>query len=180
MTTTLITTDALNRLAEALDATAQALADAPASAATIRPRVHTSLVAGTTTTVRTSAGRHEFTIDEPAALGGDDSGANPVEHLLAALGACQVISYQVWAAKLGLNVERIDIGVTGDLDVRGFFGLDEDVRPGFQSVHVQARITGPETQERYEELTRIVERHCPVLDVLTAGVRVTSQLSYAS
>lgn len=130
--------------------------------------------------MRTTAGQHAFTIDEPASLGGDDSGASPVEHLLAALGSCQVISYQVWAAKLAIAIDSIDIDVTGDLDVRGFFGLDQDVRPGFNSVHVQARITGPETRERYEELTQIVERHCPVLDVLTAGVPVTSRVTYTA
>lgn len=180
MTATLTTTSALDRLAGALQANADALATAPASAATIRPRVRTSLISGTPTGVHAGAGRHTFTIDEPATLGGDDAGANPVEHLLAALGSCQVISYQVWAAKLGIAVDSIDIDVTGDLDVRGFFGLDETVRPGFNTVHVEARITGPEPLERYEELTRIVERHCPVLDVLTAGVPVTSQVTYAN
>ncbi len=180
MTITLNTTAALDRLAGAIQANTDALASAPASAATIRPSVRTSLVQGTTTRVSAGAGSHTFTIDEPASLGGDDAGANPVEHLLAALGSCQVISYQVWAAKLGIAVDSIDIDVTGDLDVRGFFGLDESVRPGFNSVQVAAHIAGPETRERYEELTKVVERYCPVLDVLTAGVPVTSKVTYAA
>lgn len=179
MTDTLTTTTALQRLAGAVQANADALASAPASAATIRPRVRSSLIAGTPTGVHSSAGRHAFTIDEPPTLGGDDTGANPVEHLLAALGSCQVISYQVWAAKLGLAVDSIDVDVTGALDVRGFFGLDETVRPGFTTLHVEAHITGPEPRERYEELTRVVERYCPVLDVVTVGVPVTSQVNYA-
>ena len=179
MTTTATTTDALGRLADALQANEDALSTAPASAATIRPRVRTSLIAGTPTGVESTAGRHTFTIDEPASLGGDYAGASPVEHLLAALGSCQVISYQVWAAKLGIALDSIDIDVTGDLDVRGFFGLDKEVRPGFNSVQVEAHITGPESRERYEELTRTVERYCPVLDVLTAGVPVTASVTYA-
>ena len=180
MSATLTTNSALDRLASALQANADALATAPASAATIRPRVRTSLIAGTPTGVLAGAGRHTFTIDEPATLGGDDTGANPVEHLLAALGSCQVISYQVWAAKLGIAVDSIDIDVTGDLDVRGFFGLDDTVRPGFNTVQVEAHITGPEPLERYEALTRVVERYCPVLDVLTVGVPVTSRVTYAT
>ena len=176
MTTT--TLDALDRLAGVVHATTNALQDAPASAATIRPRVRTSLVAGTPTRVDVQAGRHGFAIDEPATLGGDDTGANPVEHLLAALGACQVISYQVWAAKLGLALDGITVDLTGDLDVRGFFGVDEQVRPGFNTIHVDAHLTGPETPEAYRELTALVERHCPVLDVLTVGVQVTSNVTY--
>jgi uncharacterized OsmC-like protein len=45
--------------------------------------------------VRVHASSHIFTIDEPESLGGTDNGANPVEHLLASLGACQVITFQV-------------------------------------------------------------------------------------
>ncbi len=172
------TLDALDRLAGVVHATTTALADAPASAATIRPRVRTSLVAGTPTRVDVTAGRHRFAIDEPASLGGDDTGANPVEHLLAALGACQVIAYQVWAAKLGLTLDGVTVDLSGDLDVRGFFGVDDQVRPGFSSIHVDAHLTGPETEAAYRELTALVERHCPVLDVLTVGVPVTAAVTH--
>lgn len=178
MTTTLEPTSPLDRLAGILHASASALADAPAAAATISPRVRTRLIPGTPTGVNVQAGDHAFTIDEPAALGGDDAGANPVEHLLAALGACQVISYQVWAAKLGIAIDDVDVRVTGDLDVRGFFGIDQAVRPGFNDIRVEATISGPEPRERYEELTEAVERYCPVLDVLTAGVPVSSSVRY--
>lgn len=144
----------------------------------IRPEVRTTLVTGTATEVTVQAGAHRFTIDEPAGLGGTDKGANPVEHLLAALGACQVITFQVWAGKLGIAVEEIDIVLTGELDLRGFFGLDPDVRPGFSSIDVAVQLTGPETPERYQELVDAVESHCPVLDSL--GNLVPVRASYAT
>lgn len=169
----------LDQLAETLEANATALADAPASASIIKPSARTSLVVGTPTEVTVRAGRHSFTIDEPASLGGGDAGANPVEHVLAALGACQVISYQVWAANLGIRIDDVTVNVSGELDVRGFFGLDDNVRPGFQSIHVDAHVSGPESPERYTELTNAVEAHCPVLDALTNGVPVTSTISYS-
>ncbi len=164
-------------LRDLLDATAEALVTHP-DAAVIHPAASTSLVPRTATEVRVRAGRHDFTVDEPPVLGGTDLGANPVEHLLASLGSCQVITYQVWAAKLGIVVDSIDVDVTGDLDVHGFFGLDPAVRPGFQSVEVSVRLSGPETVERYVELTAAVEEHCPVLDVLVNGVPVRSSYSY--
>lgn len=143
----------------------------------IRPQVETSLVTGTATQVRVQAGDHAFTIDEPSSLGGTNQGANPVEHLLAALGACQVITYQMWAEKLGLRLDAVDVSVNGDLDLRGFFGLDPDVRPGFSSIDVQVTLHGPETAARYEELTRIVEQRCPVLDVVENSVPVQAALN---
>lgn len=141
----------------------------------IRPGVRTSLVPGTATQVSVRAGQHAFTIDEPPALGGTDVGANPVEHLLAALGACQVITFGVWAQKLGIQLDSVDVDLNGDLDLRGFFGVDPDVRPGFESIDVEVRLSGPEPQERYDELVSAVERYCPVLDSLgnTVPVKAT-------
>ncbi len=145
----------------------------------IRPEVRTALVAGTATEVHVTAGEHAFIIDEPAALGGTNLGANPVEHLLAALGACQVITFQVWAQKLGLTIDELQIDVAGDVDLQGFFGLSEGVRPGFALIDVDVRLAGPESATRYAELVDAVERHCPVLDNLGNTVPVRASFAAA-
>lgn len=155
--------------------TDQAVAAAESSVPNIiTPRVSASLQPGTATEVSISAGDHGFTIDEPPSLGGSDKGANPVEHLLGALSACQVITYQVWGQKLGLQIDSIDISAEGRLDLRGFFGLDDDVRPGFESIDFAVTLTGPESDEAYADLVRQVDEHCPVLDSLVAAVPVSS------
>ena len=153
--------------------------DAASDNLRIRPHVRATLVTGTAMQVSVQAGPHAFTIDEPEALGGTNIGANPVEHLLAALGSCPVITYQVWAEKLGIKVDEIEVALRGDLDLRGFFGLDPDVRPGFEGIEFDVRFTGPETDERYEELNQAVQRHCPVLDNVGQPVPVTSTFQRA-
>lgn len=110
-------------------------------------------------------GKFSVEVDEPPALGGDNTAANPVEYYLASLLSCQVVTYRVWAEKLGIVVDDIKAKAEGDLDVRGFFGFDDDVRPGFGEVRVIVTITGPETRERYEELQKAADDHCPVLDL---------------
>ncbi len=162
---------------EVINATTVALKNNP-KLAIVRPKTSTALVVGTATQVSVRSGVHEFTIDEPPALAGTNLGASPVEHLLASLGSCQVITYQLWAAKLGITVDTIEVTIAGDLDVHGFFGLNPDVRAGFQSIDVTVSLTGPETDERYAHLTKLVNEHCPVLDVLTVGVPVQSTYSY--
>jgi uncharacterized OsmC-like protein len=159
------------------EAATTATDDADDTPQVIRPQVRTSLVTGTATQVQVSAGEHAFTIDEPPALGGTDLGANPVEHLLAALGACQVITYQVWAEKLGIPLDSVDVDLAGDIDLRGFFGAAPGVRPGFQSVEVQVQLKGPAPQEKYDELVDAVERHCPVLDNLGNPVPVKATVA---
>ncbi|QGH70634.1 OsmC family protein [Pseudactinotalea sp. HY158] len=157
--------------------TEQLAAGAPAR---VGFRTESRLTPGTNTAVDITAGRHEFTIDEPPALGGEDTGANPVEHLLAALSACQVITVRVWAAKLGLTVDTVAVDAHGTLDLRGFFGVDPAVRAGFQDIELDLTLTGPETEEAYAELIRVVEAQCPVLDNLTAGVPVTTRAHVAA
>lgn len=135
-----------------------------------------SLVRGTATEVAITARQFDFTIDEPAGLGGTDKGANPVEHLLAALASCTVISYQVWAEKLGLRLDGVDVDLTGDLDIAGFFGTEEGVRPGFQTIDLGVRLSGPESEADYRRLEEAVATHCPVLDNLTNGVPVRTRV----
>lgn len=145
----------------------------------IQPSVRARLAPGTATEVRISARDHRFTVDEPTDLGGSDLGATPVEHLLAALGACQVITFQLWADKLGIALDEVDVQLDGDIDLRGFFGLSPEVRPGFQGLRVSVTLGGPESRERYEELVSVVDAHCPVLDNLRATVPVDTVVAFA-
>lgn len=120
--------------------------------------------------------QHTFVVDEPASLAGDDSAANPVEYALAAFIGCQVVTYRFWAARLGIELEDVEIEATGDLDVRGFFGLDDAVRAGFSDIRIDVRLTGPESAERYAQLQRAVDEHCPVLDLFANATPVSTTL----
>ncbi|GAA3753908.1 OsmC family protein [Microbacterium kribbense] len=116
---------------------------------------------------RITAGRHEFTIDEPAALAGDDAAASPVEYALAALIGCQVVVYRLYGQVLGIQVDDIHVRADGDLDAARLLGADPDVRAGFSAIRLQIELTGPETQERYQQLRAAVDANCPVLDLFT-------------
>ena len=178
ITTTATTSATTATLTRVVHDTVAALTQHPQTGV-ITPAARTHLIPDTATGVDVTTSTHRFIIDEPAALGGDNEGANPVEHLLAALAACQVITYRVWAAKLGIAVDTVEVDADGDLDIRGFFGVDDSVAPGFSGIRTTVRITGPESAERYRELTRWVETHCPVLDTLTRTVPVATTLEIA-
>ena len=149
--------------------TRQAVTDNPAVAQTLFS-TYATLTGVTEVTVRTTT--HEFTVDEPPALGGAGSAPNPVEYALASLGSCQAITYRFWAEHLGISFDELTVTVDGDLDIRGFFGFNDSIRPGFSAVRVRVGITGPETPERYQELAAAVDEHCPVLDLFRNPVPV--------
>jgi uncharacterized OsmC-like protein len=136
-----------------------------------------TLVGITEVDVRT--GTHTFKVDEPPALGGADVAANPVQYALASLGSCQAITYRFWAEQLGIPFDTLTVRLEGDLDIRGFFGFDDTVRPGFTAIRVEVAVTGPESAERYQELAAAVDAHCPVLDLFANPVPVTRTLQSA-
>jgi uncharacterized OsmC-like protein len=82
----------------------------------------------------------------------------------------------VWAAKLGVALDAITVDVEGDLDVRGFLGFDDAVRPGFGDVRVRVTLDGPADPQRYREIAAAVDAHCPVLDLFRNVTPVTVEL----
>ncbi|MFD8247283.1 OsmC family protein [Nocardia sp. NPDC059691] len=168
-----MTTDVGTPLNDIADATAKAVADDPANALVVfRASGTPEGTVGSAITL----GKHTVRVDEPPALGGADTAPNPVEVYLASLIACQVVTYRFWAQRLGITIGELAVSAEGDLDVRGFFGLDENVRPGFQAVRVTVRLSGPETEQRYAELQQAVDAHCPVLDLTTGRTPVDTRL----
>jgi uncharacterized OsmC-like protein len=136
---------------------------------------HHQLVGPTEVTVKVGSG-HKFTVDEPAALGGLNAGANPVEYALASLGSCQAITYRIWAGQLGVKLDKVEVSIDGDIDLRGLFGVNDSVRAGFNAVRLKVSLSGPESQERYQELADAVDAHCPVLDLFRHPVPVERTL----
>jgi uncharacterized OsmC-like protein len=124
----------------------------------------------------TTARGHAVAADEPRSFGGTDSAQSPVEMLLSSLATCQAITYRLWANELGIALDRIEVEVAGDLDLRGYLGMAEDAPAGYGSLRVRVGLTGPETAERYGELAEAVDAHCPVLDVLARPIPIEREL----
>lgn len=112
------------------------------------------------------AGEHvvrPFTIDidEPLELGGSNRHANPQEHLIAALNACMTVGYVAQCALRGIVLESLEIETTGDIDLRGFLGLDRSVANGYEALSYTVRIKGDATPEQFEEVHAAVMATSP-------------------
>lgn len=110
-------------------------------------------------------------LDEPESLGGTDTGMNPVELVLCALGACQSIVVAAFAKAKRFEYEAFHVELEGDLDPDGFMGKS-DVRNGFQEIRFSMHSKTSETQERCDEFAKFVEKTCPVGDNLANGVNL--------
>jgi uncharacterized OsmC-like protein len=172
-TSTTTSNDRAEALRGVIDATAAAVS-ADSTKAAVVFRAAGVGESGVATDIR--IGRHAVLIDEPPALGGGDAAPNPVETALAGLLSCQVVTYRFWAAKLGIPLDDVQVEAEGDLDVRGFFGLQDGVRPGFGDVRLKVRLIGPASLEQYRELQVAVDEHCPVLDLFSNPTSVRTEL----
>ncbi|AGK55877.1 OsmC family protein [Bacillus sp. 1NLA3E] len=121
--------------------------------------------------VKVRSRNFEITIDEPKELGGTDTGMNPVELALSALGACQAIVARVYAKKFKINLEKLWIEVEGELNTDGFLNLS-DVRPGYSDIRYNIHIETDAPRDRVEEFVTFVESKCPIGDTLANPVNV--------
>ena len=129
------------------------------------------------TLVKLVSRNHTIAVDEPGVLAGGDAHANPVEYALASLASCQAITYRFWAVKLGIALDSVEVAVEGDIDLHGFFGLDESTRAGFNGIRLDVTPIGPESAQRYRELADAVDAQCPVLDLFTNQTPVERRLA---
>lgn len=111
--------------------------------------------------------------DEPPVLLGQNKGPNAVEAVLGALASCLSVGFAYNAAALGINIEDLEFGVEGDIDLHGFLGLSEDVRPGYENIRLTVNVKSDATPEQLEQLSAHVQKTSPVLDIITNPVPVS-------
>jgi uncharacterized OsmC-like protein len=105
--------------------------------------------------------RFAFDIDEPYELGGSNAFANPQEYLIAALNACMTVGYVAQCAIRGITLTRLAIETEGEIDLRGFLGIDPDVPPGYKSLSYTVRLRGDGTPEQFAAIHEAVMATSP-------------------
>jgi uncharacterized OsmC-like protein len=114
-----------------------------------------------------------FEIDEPPVLCGRNLGANPVEYLLVALSGCLTTSLIAHSAARGIQIRKVSSRYEGDLDLRGFLGISEEVPVGYQEIRVYFEIDADVSDEKKEELIRMAQKYSPVFNSIAKPVPVS-------
>lgn len=170
---------------DALGATVQAIAEDPVLGQ-VRFSVNTRWDGQTRSTSKVSgyalggeqiAREFEIAADEPLELLGTNAAPNPQELLMAALNACMTVGYVAGASMQGITLERLEIETTGQLDLRGFLGLDPSISPGYEELDYHVRIAGNGTPEQFEEIHRAVMATSPNYFNLARPIRMNGTLA---
>lgn len=109
--------------------------------------------------------------DEPEQLGGTNSGPNPVEQVLAALGNCLAVGYAANATVAGIEIRGMTITVEGDLDLHTFLGL-ADGNAGFSGIRVSVQMDTDAERAALDALTAKVLGTSPVGHTLNRAVPI--------
>jgi uncharacterized OsmC-like protein len=106
--------------------------------------------------------------DEPPVLGSNDKAPNPVEFVLHGLAACLTTTMAYHAAVRGIDIDAISSTLEGNLDLRGFLGLSEDVRKGYHHVRVTMTVKSDASADQLRELAM----YSPVYDIVSNSLPV--------
>ena len=119
---------------------------------------------------------HHWLADEPTSVGGNNTGPDPYEHLLAALGTCTAMTLRLYASHKKLPLEHVSVELRHDRDyVSDCEGCDEKPNQ-IDVIERVLTIRGDLTAKQRNRLVQIADR-CPVHRTLHNELRVRTRLS---
>lgn len=122
-----------------------------------------------------TAGPHRFQVDEPAPLGAD-SGPNPYDLLLGALGACTSITLRMYADRKGWPLENVTVSLHHDRIHAKDCESCETTAGRVDRISRRLQLDGPLlTAEQRARLLQIADM-CPVHRTLTGEIVITTEL----
>ena len=136
-----------------------------------------SMVDGFTLAGERIARTHKIIADEPCELLGGDSAPNPQELLMAAVNACMMVGYVAQASVRGITLDACRIETEGELDLRGFLGIDERVPAGYRRISYTVFLEGDGTREQYEEIHQAVMATSPNYFNMAQPIQMVGRLA---
>ena len=121
-----------------------------------------------------STGRHGLQADEPLSAGGQDAAPAPYELLLAALGACKVITLRMYAKRQGWPLQGVQLNLShGKVHAEDSANC-ESAGSLIDQIDVEMTLLGELSAEQRQTLLAIAEK-CPVHRTLTSDVRIRTR-----
>jgi len=128
--------------------------------------------------VEVEAGRHRFVADESAGVG-EDAGPDPYALLLAALGACTVMTVQLYARRKGWPLEGVEVGLDHrKIHARDCADCESDPAARVDVIEVRLGFRGELAAEQVDRLLQIADR-CPVHRTLAGEIKIRTALAEA-
>lgn len=116
-------------------------------------------------------------VDLPIAEGGGGDGTPPEQMVRAGLGASLAIGYRLWGARLGVDIDAVEIDVVCESDTRGQLGIAEGVPAGWQRILIDVRIRSAATEAEVRRVVETADRLSPMLANLSSEIARVHRLT---
>ena len=116
-------------------------------------------------------GRHRFLADEPAGVGGLDSGPGPYDLVLAGLGACTAMTLRLYAERKALPLERVTVELSHSRVHAADCETCETKEGMIDRIERAIALRGNLDPQQRERLLEIADK-CPVHRTLTSEVDI--------
>lgn len=97
--------------------------------------------------------------------GGTNAAPTPGVLGRGALGSCLAIGYAMWAARLGVPIDSLEVVVEADYDSRGELGVADEVPPGYVQVRYRVIVTSSAPGADVRRVLDTADRYSPYRDV---------------
>ena len=119
------------------------------------------------------AGAHRFLADEPVEVGGADSGPNPYDLLLAALGACTAMTLRLYAERKALPLERVTVRLRHAKIHAADCATCESKEGMIDRIEREIAIEGALDPDARARLLEIADK-CPIHRTLTSEIDIAT------
>lgn len=129
---------------------------------------------------RVTEGAYELTVGMTEKYGGTDAGPNPGVLGRGALASCLAIGYGMWAARLGVPIDALEVEVHAEYDVRGELGVEDDVRPGYSRIRYVVKVESPASEDDVLRVLDTCDRYSSYRDVFAHEVPLEREVELAA
>jgi uncharacterized OsmC-like protein len=143
-------------------------------ALTLKPTLGIDTLVSTTKVTKglachTQEGDWGIVTDMPREIGGGETGPTPGMLGRSALGSCLAMGFMLWASKLEVSIENIEVEVQADSDDSGLFGIN-GASAGYSEIRYLMRIQSSASEDDIQKVLDKVNEHDPYLDNFSRAI----------
>lgn len=121
-------------------------------------------------------GNWRFVVGMPDTYGGSNAGPNPGVYGRAALGACLASGYGMWAARLGVAIDALEVEVQADFDARGELGVSDEIPPGYLALRYIVTVKSSASQADVMRVLDTADKYSAWRDDITRALPLTREV----
>ncbi len=125
-----------------------------------------------------SDGDWDMVVDMHTNYAGDNTGPNPGVLVRGAFASCLAVGYAMWAARLGVVLDSLEVTVEADYDARGEFAVDESVDPGYQAVRYTVRVESESTDTEVMQVLDTADRYSSIRDLYARSIPIERSVEF--